>query len=107
MTSKATSEANSTATSEANSTAINATFTEDHPTWAKAVSILKGAREVLAEVQEQHVAIQKAHPGTPSAPGISQRTHLGAALQELSRTYGAELSQIARAGGMTLPEGLR
>lgn len=82
-------------------------FSDDHETWRKALSILAGVREVLAEVRAQNEAIYRKHGGKPFAPGIGERLHLADALQETSRNLGVELNRIARSSGMIMPEGLR
>lgn len=82
-------------------------FTDDHETWRKTLSILAGVREVLAEVRDQCEEIQRQNPNRMSAPGISERIHLGQALQEVNRDLATELGRIAKANGMTMPEGLR
>lgn len=90
--------------SEIDTTAM---FTEDHPTWQKACSILIGMQTVLQECREQLEAIQKAHVGKLSAPGMSQRVQLGAALQEAHNSLSVEVHRVARASALTLPEGVR
>lgn len=73
--------------------------------WKMAVSILVGINKTLRQLELERAAILENHGGNPLAPGLMKLSHTTEALMDARRTLNPDLRNIARASGLTMPEG--
>ena len=73
--------------------------------WKMATSILVGINRTLRQLEAEREALLEKHGGNPLAPGLMKLSHMTEALMDARRTLNPDLRNIARANGLTMPEG--